>query len=325
MRKSPMFKTALAAGISLCALCVLPARAAPSEITVNDTGIFPESITSTPEGAVIFGSSAKPVIYRAAPGAATAEPWIHLSGDGMAATNGVLADPASKTLWACVREPVASPVPAPAQAPGAPPAMPPQHSFLRGFDLTTGAVKVNYPLVGATNGCNDISIAPDRAIFVTDSANARLQRLAPGGKALEVWLEDKQDLDGVDGVDFMDGKLYVNNVRTGHIYRIPVTSDGKPGTPVDIPLSQPLSGPDGMRSADGHMYVAENRGGQVSELIFTGDTASVRVLKTGYQSPTAVAPTGDTLWIGESKFNYRRDPALGDPNPFKAYAIALKP
>jgi hypothetical protein len=72
------------------------------------------------------------------------------------------------------------------------------------------------------------------------------------------------------------------------------------------------------------MYVAENRGGQVSELMFNGDTASVTVLKTGYQSPTAVSPTGDTLWIGESKFNYRRDPTLGDPNPFKAYAIALK-
>jgi len=32
---------------------VLPALAAPSEITVNDTGVFPESITSTPDGSVI--------------------------------------------------------------------------------------------------------------------------------------------------------------------------------------------------------------------------------------------------------------------------------
>lgn len=111
------------------------------------------------------------------------------------------------------------------------------------------SVKANYPFASATNGCNDISIAPDRAIFVADSSNARLQRLAPGGNALEVWFEDKEDLDGLDGVDFMDGKLYVNNVRTGHIYRIPMTSDGKPGTAVDIQLSQPLSGPDGMRSA----------------------------------------------------------------------------
>jgi streptogramin lyase len=325
MEKFRMIKTAMAAGLSLCALGALSAFAAPSEVTVSDTGIFPESITSTPEGSVIFGSSAKPIIYRSAPGAATAEPWIHLSGDGTAATSGVLADPASKTLWACVREPVAASVPAPEPAPGAPPARPPQHSFLRGFDLTTGAVKANYPLAGATNGCNDISIAPDRAIFVTDPANARLQRLAPGGKALEVWFEDKQNLDGLDGVDFMDGKLYVNNVRTGHIYRIPMTSDGKPGTVVDIQLSQQLSGPDGMRSAGGRMYVAENRGGQVSELTFKGDTASVTVLKTGYQSPTAVSPTGDTLWIGESKFNYRRDSTLGDPNPFKAYAIPLKP
>jgi hypothetical protein len=49
------------------------------------------------------------------------------------------------------------------------------------------------------------------------------------------------------------------------------------------------------------------------------------VIKDGYQAPTAVSPTGNTLWVGESKFNYRRDPELRgqDPGPFKAYALPL--
>src|ERR1700675_2996836 len=47
-----------------------------SQITVKDTREFPESITSTKEGAVIFGSISKGIIYRAAPDSATAEPWI---------------------------------------------------------------------------------------------------------------------------------------------------------------------------------------------------------------------------------------------------------
>jgi sugar lactone lactonase YvrE len=320
MSKSTTIKTALAAGAYLYVLSAFCALAAPSEVTVDDTNVFPESITSTADGSVIFGSSTKPIIYRSDPGAATAEPWIHVTGDG-AGTNGVLVNAASHTLWACVHEPVPNAARIPGQAGQAPRI--PQRSYLRGFDLTTGAVKSNYPLVGDTNGCNDIAVGLDHSVYVTDAPNARLERLAPGGAALQVWYEDKQNLDGLDGVDVMDGKIYANNIRTGKIYRIPVGADGKAAPAVEIQLSRPLTGPDGMRSAGGRMYVADNRANQVDMLVFNGDSATVTLLKSGYQTPTAVSPTGDTLWVGEAKFNYRRDPSLGDPNPFKAYALPI--
>jgi len=316
MRKLPIVENMIAAGISLSVFFMLPAQAAPRDIMVQDTDVFPESIAATPDGTVFLGSLKKPIIYRAAPNT-DAKPWIHLSGN-QPVTLGVLADPASKTLWACVHEPLAVPS---SSTPSAPP---PQHSFLRGFDLDTGAVKANYPLAGTTNGCNDISIAPDRTVYITDSGNARLLRLKPGHKALEIWFEDKQHLDGIDGLNFLDGKLYVNNVMTSHIYRIPMTFDGKAGTPVDIQLSQPISGPDGMRAEGGVIYLAENRGGQISALKLAGDKATVTVLKTGLQIPTGVAPMGKTLWASEAKFNYMRDPKLGNPNPFKVYAIQLQ-
>lgn len=314
MLKLPKGGNAFAFGLLLAGIFATPLQAAPRDVTVLDSDVYPESIAATPDGTVFLGSLKKPIIYRAMPNA-DAKPWIHLSGN-QPVTLGVLADPAAKTLWACVHEPVAAPSPT-ASTP------PPQRSFLRGFDLETGAVKANYPLAGATNGCNDISIAPDRSVFVTDSGNARLLRLKPGSKALEIWLEDKQNLDGIDGLNFLDGKLYVNNVRTSHIYRIPMTPDGKAGTPVDIALSQPISGPDGMRAEGGVIYIAENRGGRVSALKLTGDKATVTVLKTGLQIPTGVAPMGKTLWASEAKFNYMRDPKLGNPNPFKVYAIPL--
>jgi hypothetical protein len=315
MRKLAGVMNAIAAATSLSAILVLPVQAAPRDIMVQDTDVYPESIAATPDGTVFLGSLKKPIIYRAAPNA-DAKPWIHLSGK-QPITLGVLADPASKTLWACVHEPIGAPSPTA-------PNPPPQRSFLRGFDLDTGAVKANYPLAGATNGCNDISIAPDRTVYVTDSGNARLLRLKSGSKALEIWLEDKQNLDGIDGLNFLDGKLYVNNVRTSHIYRIPITSDGKAGTPVDIQLSQPISGPDGMRAEGGIIYIAENREGRISALKLTGDKATVTVLRTGLQVPTGVAPMGKMLWASEAKFNYMRDPKLGNPNPFKVYAIQLQ-
>jgi len=52
-KNSALMKTALAAGLSLCALCALPALRRTKRSHRKRYGIFPESITSTPEGSVI--------------------------------------------------------------------------------------------------------------------------------------------------------------------------------------------------------------------------------------------------------------------------------
>src|SRR5579871_119123 len=91
--------------IGCCSVAALIASAAtPSEVTVDDTKVFPESITSTPDGRVILGSLHNPRIYRSAPGGDRAEPWIKVKGKGQVGTLGVLADPGTRTLWACVMQ-----------------------------------------------------------------------------------------------------------------------------------------------------------------------------------------------------------------------------
>jgi hypothetical protein len=292
------------------------AFAAPSDVTVNDTMVFPESITSTTGGEVIFGSLRKPIIYRSAASGSSADAWIHLSDPGSADTTlGVLADQASNTLWACVSTRAASAQPGP---PGQ------GNSILRAFNLKSGAVKASYPLPGSPTLCNDITIAPDRTVYATDTTSGRVLRLNRRTRKLEVWVEDKR-LAGIDGLTFVGPTLYVNTVRTGHIYRIPIAVQGKAGDLVDIALSQPLKGPDGMRAANGHIFVAENAAGRISELTLDGDRADVTVLKDGYQMPTAVSPVGGVLWVGEAKLSYAFDPKLRgqDPGPFKAYALPL--
>ena len=291
------------------------AEAAPPVVTVADRDVFPESITALPDGTVILGGMLQPYIYRARPGSAVAERWIDLRGVG-SSTWGVLPDQKTNTLYACT---VAFPLPAKATPP-----INQRHSSLRAFDLTTGAVKGAWPLQGETNACNDITVGPDGTAYVSDLANGQIQRLRPGGAALQVWLKTPE-LANIDGIVFNGPTLYVSNVQTNHLYRIPINSDGSGGAPVDIKLSQPINGPDGVRAWNGKLYVAENRANQISELTFSGDTATVKVLAGGYQTATGVAPAGDTVWVGESKQNYWRDPALAnaDPNPFRVYPLPM--
>ena len=72
-----------------------------TEITINDTGVQAENLTSSQDGSVYFGSTAKGTVYRAAPGAAQAEPWILASATGLTNVLGVLADDKTNTLWVC--------------------------------------------------------------------------------------------------------------------------------------------------------------------------------------------------------------------------------
>jgi hypothetical protein len=276
-------------------LCLMggAALAQPPTITLPDRDVFPESITALPDGTVITGGMLTHYIYRARPGAATAERWIDLTSVG-SSTWGVLPDQKTNTLYACT---VAFPLPAKIT-----PAINQRHSSLRAFDLRTGTAKGVWPLQSETNACNDITVAPDGTVYLSDIANGQIQRLRPGAAALEIWLKTPE-LANVDGIVFNGPTLYVSNVNTNKLYRIPINADGSGGAPVEITLSQPIMGPDGVRALNGKLYVAENKSNQVSEVTLNGDTGTVRVLKGGYQTATGVAPTGNTVWVGESKQN----------------------
>jgi len=97
----------------------------------------------------------------------------------------------------------------------------------------------------------------------------------------------------------LDGTLFVNNVFSNKLYRIPVDASGKPGQPVDIWMDQPVKGPDGMRAVSGKLILAENGSGKISVISVNGDKASVTVIKEGQKTPTAVEPAGDVIWIAE--------------------------
>ena len=139
---------------------------------------------------------------------------------------------------------------------------------------------------------------PDKALYISDAANSKIYKLPASASTAELFLEHRA-LYSIDGITFLDGKLYVNNVFSNNLYRIPVDAAGKAGQSVDIWMDQPVNGPDGMRAANGKLLLAENGSGKISVLTVTGDKASVTVIKEGLKTPTAVEPAGDTIWVAE--------------------------
>jgi sugar lactone lactonase YvrE len=278
-------RTAFAVALGLL-MGVAPVASAANLTVTVDTGAQPESITVAPDGGLILGSASKPTIYRAAKGETKATPWIDVSADGNVTFLGVLSDASTNTLWACEI--------GPRGAPGTP-----SPSSLLSFDLTKGgAAKTRWKLPGDSSLCNDFTIGPDHALYVSDTFNSTIYRLKPGATEGEVLIKNRA-LDGIDGITFLDGVLYVNNVSGDSIWRIPMDASGKASNPVNIWTDQQIKGPDGMRAAGGHLFVAENANGRDSMLTITGDTAHVVVIQTGLKTPTAIEPAGDVIWVGD--------------------------
>jgi streptogramin lyase len=277
--------TKILLAIAIAGLSTQAATAA--EILIQDDKSAPESLSVGPDGTVYAGSASSPYVYRVKKGATTAERFVDVSSEGAGTFFlGQLVDAASNTLWTCQLTPNAGATP------------PTRRSSLRGFDLRTGAPKLRWDLPGAASLCNDFSIGPDKALYITDTANAKIYRLPPGAQAAELFLDNRLLL-GIDGIAFLGGAMYVNSVSLNKLFRVPVDAAGKPGALVDIWMDAPVKGPDGMRAAGGKLFVAENASGKVVAMTVTGEMAHVVTVRDGLKQPTGVEPAGDTLWFTE--------------------------
>ncbi len=293
---------------ALVASC--PTFAQQPQVIIDDKRSFPESLTSTADGTIIFGSLDHGTIYRAPRGAAKATPWIAAAPNGLQRVLGVFAHDASNTLWVCTN----------AIDPAA------KDATLKSFDLTSAAAKGSYPFPDG-GLCNDIDVSRDGTTFATDTRGGRILTLGPGAAALAVWAADPKWV-GIDGIAIQtDGSVLFNNVRENQLVRVEVKPDGSAGTATVLELSQPISGPDGMRALrDGRIIMVENRSGKIDLVWVEGSKATVTTIKDGFtQSLTAVTVAGDTAWVIETKFSYRTDPQLKDkdPEPFGATAVPL--
>jgi sugar lactone lactonase YvrE len=280
-----------------------------AEITFADGRIFPESLTSTRNGDIYFGSLGLDSVYRASSKSSQATTWIQPKSNGLTTVLGVLADEKAGVLWVCAS--------ASGGRNGAPTV---GETALKAFNLKDASFKASDAFPG--NGlCNDIAVAKDGTVYATDTTQGRVLRLKKGAAALDVWASDPMRLATADGLALLaDGHLYVNSVGQGTLMRIPVNKDGSAGAIAKLETSQKLTSPDGMRSVGVRTLLLVEGAGRLDEVTINGDKAEIKVLKDGLTGPTAVTLVGNMAYVSEARLNLRND-ATKDPGPFRAVGV----
>jgi sugar lactone lactonase YvrE len=284
---------------------------------------FPESMSAASDGTLYVSSLASGGIVRIKPGASTAEQWIKPGAFDSRSTFGVLVDERSNLLWVCSNDMSGKGVPGPSSIPG---------SYLKGFDLSTGEGKISAALPGSQNLCNDMAIAADGSIYVTNSHAPKILRLKPDGKELEVFLEDQQfeppkEGVGLDGIAIGgDGNFYVNTFTKGELFRVEMR-EGRPGKVTRLATPRALKFPDGLRPLSGETFLMAEGGGTLDRVSVEGDKVAIETLKDGMAEPTAVAKVGQTAWVAEGQLSHLFDPAANGPPrlPFRITGVPIGP
>jgi sugar lactone lactonase YvrE len=263
--------------LALLATTSMGAADGQKEIILPATRIFLESITSTKDGTLIIGSLGHGNILRIAPGKTEAEEWIKPGTGGLNSILGVLADEKGKVLWVCSNrfEPKG------------------EATAAKTFDLKTGAPLKTYPLPGGKPVCNDIAVADDGTVYVSDTDQAAVYLLKPGGSKLEDAAKDPL-LAGADGLAFGDKTtLYVNSVTTNKFVRLDIGADGKASKVVELKTSRPLQNPDGMRTLGKDRLLMAENSGVMSIVTFNAqkDTAQFQNIKEGLEATPGVTET----------------------------------
>ncbi len=279
---------------------------------------FPESISSTQDGTLYVSSLAiGRHLLGSMPHSTEAKLWIEPGTFGTHSTFGVLVEEKAGILWVCSND---------LSARGMTVGTTDGVSALFAFDLKTGAGKFSVPFPSKPSTCNDITIGPDGAAYVTNTAAPQILRLAKGARQLEVWFTEPslqpEKGGGLDGLAFgPDGNLYVNTVGPGELYRIDVKK-GKATKLTKLTPSRPLFRTDGMRRYGKNFLLIEGQG-RLDLMTVHGDSVSVETLKEGYSVPTGVTPVGKTAWVSEGQFGSLADSAPKPNLPFRVYAVEL--
>src|SRR5580765_6356825 len=145
--------------LTLALSVTIPAATQKVEsIPVPGTKAFPESITSTSDGALFVGRLGDGGIVRVEPRTAESSVFVQPGAAGSRSILGVFADEASSTLWACSNDLSALGGPATGSDAG---------SALKGFDLKTGVGKRSVSLPSPHAFCNDITVDAKGSVYIT--------------------------------------------------------------------------------------------------------------------------------------------------------------
>lgn len=304
--------------LGMAALALLTAAdAPPAAIDLPGDRLHPENLSTTADGSAYVGSVTGGVL-RVSLKSGKVESWLKPGASGSRSIFGVLADAKHNVLWTCSNDLSGFGIAVPG---GEGP------TSVRGFDLATGEARFSLPFPNPQAFCNDMTVAGDGTLYVTDTAASQILRWRPGAAALEVWKADpafqpSTPFGGIDGIAFGgDGNLYVTKLGAGEIYRVAIAD----GAVTRIATSRPLSMPDGMRPIGGMDFLLVDEG-RVNRMTIAGDKAEVITLAENLPEASGVDIFGGRAWYVQGQLSYLFDPAKRgqSPNlPFRLSSVSL--
>lgn len=267
-------------------------------VTIPEEGLVAEGIAADPlDGTLYVGSIAKKKIVRVAPAGAATD-FAAGEASGLGEVLGLKVDRARSLVWAVSNAKAGARTGAAAR------------STLHAFDLASGAPRVSAALEGPGHLLNDLALADDGTVFVTDSEAGTLFRLVPGGTRLLPSREGA--FRAPNGLAFVDGVLLVCDALGLHAL------DGPDAPPRRLlaPGAFPLGGIDGL-SARGRTLVGVQNALGATRIVRFDVSPSARsvtraeVLEAGnplWRIPTTGAIRRDEyLYIGNSALDAHRD------------------
>jgi sugar lactone lactonase YvrE len=296
--------------------------ASPSPIALPGERVFPENITASQDGMLYVGSLGAGGVIRVDPKSGDAKVWIEPGAFGTRSIFGIYADDRSHTLWTCSNDLSALGVKLASTEPA---------STMTGFDLATGKGKISVPLPGTTPLCNDMTVGHDGSVYVTDSKNPQILKLAPGSKQFEIFASSPDwqpaaGKAGLDGIAFgTDGNLYVDTFNGAQIYRVTLQA-GEAGKITQLTAPRRMVLTDAMRPLGKNSFLIIEGEGRLDRIQVDGDAFTVETIQDGFSGPTAVAQIGNTGWVSEGQLSFLFDPTKKDRGPrlpFRIYPVSL--
>ena len=265
-------------------------------VSIPEEGLIAEGIAADPrDGALYVGSIAKRKIVRV-PASGAASDFAASEASGLGEVLGMKVDAARSLLWAVSNVKAGAGEAA--------------RSTLHAFDLASGAPRVSVAIEEPKHLLNDLAVADDGSVFVTDSEAGSVFRLPPGGTRLVPLREGAFTYP--NGLVIVDGVLLVCD----SLGLWALDDDGAAPRPLLAPGGFPLGGIDGL-SARGRTLVGVQNSLGAPRIVRFDVAPSARavlraeVLEAGnplWRIPTTGAFRGDEyLYIGNSCLDARRD------------------
>ena len=230
---------------------------AAAAFTIPEKGLVPEGVAHDSVTGAFFVSSIRQrkILRVGSDGRATE--FVSPARDGLRSATGMAVDVRRRTLW------VASS------------ALPHMNGFHKGdppasavfeYDVDSGRLRGEHrpPDAGKPAAFDDLTVAPDGRVFVNDGQSPRVFTLAPGERALEVFVESDA-MRGTQGLAVApDGKTLYASDYNG---LVAIDLATRSVTPIAVPPNLALNGIDGLAYAPGRSLVAIQNGIEPARVI----------------------------------------------------------